>query len=636
MFVGMNLVVNFRVRQLGAAAGLVVAGLVAARDGLAARPQRAGGGENRWSAVVERAPGDGAAMTSLRSALSAGADPALRLEALRAIEATENPGAALMPVVAGVLLQPVDAETLLAALRALGGFRQREAVGEVLRFAASAKDIHQSPELAAQALATLARQTGRTDPANEVESWRTWFETTAGMNDGAWGAMIAGFHAERSKLAEARRAESESRLAGVYRRLLVSLPEKDRSGVIAEMIRASSAEVRALGVDQATRAVLNAVDLGPEVASAAMERLADPDQTVRAEMGTLLEKLEDPRIAASASAALERESSPVPAAAILRVLARHPHPASLRDVAVWLDSLGPAFAPAVDAALALDRAGAMTDPDLVARVREVLSALPMSRHTPGTVALLARVGGAASVAGLIDAPTEEVSIAAAQAVIDAPEFTDRVVAAAGRRAALFEPAVRTLAKHRPTAAGFALAEALTPPSAERGAAVLSEYAAALPRAALIEVAERQRDLSVRERLLASAGAATIAEGPEVPSLLARTRLQLKDPGAALAGIESVCPTSPDAVGPSVGAAACDSWAAPLRVTALAWLGRVEDAVAETRRVGLSAVGIASWLEALEGARASAHAPKIAAAVRELYSATLTAEQSARLDEIEGR
>lgn len=625
----MNLVLNLRVRQLGVVAGLAVAGGVVVSDVFGARPERQTALENKWTAVVVKAADDDAALGAVRAALGASAEPLVRLEALRAIESDENPAAALMPMVGGVLDQPVDSETLLAALRAMGGFRSREAVGDVLKFAASAQGIHRSPELAAQALATLSRQTGRVDASGEVDSWRAWFDGTARMDEASWCAMVAGLHAERSKLAEMRRVESEAKLAGVYRRLLVSLPEKERSAVIAEMIRGASAEVRALGVDQATRAVLNSVDLGDDVASAAIERLSDPDQSVRAEMGTLLEKLEDARIAPAAGAALERESSPLPAAAILRVLARHPFPGALRDVIVWLDSVGPAFVPAVDAALALDRAGAMTDAGLVERVRDVLLALPMSRHTAGTVALLARVGGAERVAALVDSPSDEVAVAAAYAVEGSAGLVDRVVAGARRTTALFEPAVRMLAKHRATAEGYGVAENLTPPSGERGAAALAAYAGVLPARELLIVANRQSDLAVRERCLASAGASAMGAGSDVVSLLARTRLQLKNPGAALAGIETVC----------AGDAAvreCDSWASPLRVTALAWIGRVEEAVDETRRVGLAVVGAGAWIEALDAARALPHAGKIAAAVRELYSTTLTAEQTARLDAFDGR
>jgi hypothetical protein len=629
----MNLVVKSRVRQFGVVAALVLgAGAVA----FAARPARQGEPENRWTAVIERAASDDAALTALRSALGPSADPALRVEVLHAIENTTEPAAALMPLVAGVLQQPVDADTLLTALRAMGGFRQREAVGEVLRFASSAKDIFQRPELVTQAAATLSRQTGRVDPTGEIDSWTRWFDSTKGLGERGWAEMVAGLHAERSKEAEQRRAESEARLAGVYRRLLVSLPEKDRAPVIAEMILSDAAEVRVLGVDQATRAVLNGVTIGPEVAAAGISRLNDPDQAVRAEAATLLEKLDDPRIAAAAGAALERESSPVPAAAILRVLATHPVPSALRDVAAWLDSVGPAFAPAVEAALALERSGAMKDPDLTARVRDVLSALPMNRHTAGTVTLLARVGGVERVAGLIDSASEDVAVAAARAVVDSPEMVDRVVAAAsgaGRPRALFEPAVQMLAKHRPTAAGFAQAETLTPPSAERGAAALSAYAAALPMSELLLVSNRQSDLVIRERYLSAA-----APGAEVSPVLARTRLQLKNPGGALAGLDAACPLggpigpNPD---PASGASACDAWAAPLRVTALAWLGRVEEAVAETRRVGVAGVPVEAWLEALAAAREMPHAGKIESAVRELYSTRLTEEQSARLEALGG-
>lgn len=612
---------------------------------------------SRWDADLESADADPTALDALRRALAPDAQATQRLELLRAAERTEDaPPAALAGLIAGVLDQPVDAETLIAALRALGRYQSREAASAVLRFARSAQDIHQSPELAREALRTLTRQTGRSDPAADVQAWERWF--AAIPNDAAaWYRGIAAEHAERSARAAAAVDASDARLAALYRRLLVSLPEKDRDAVLAEMIRSDADEVRALGFDQTTRAVLNGVRPGPDVTRAAIARLADPNPAVRVEAADLLQKLDDPATAPAAVEALARESSPLPAASILRVLVKRPDSAALRDIAAWLDSVGPAFAPAVDAALALDRAGAVTDPDLVARVKDVLSSLPGTRHTPGSVELLARVGGVESVAPLMESSDPDIASAAARAAAESPAMLDRVLEVAARRAALFEPAVDALARHRPTGAGFASALSLPAPSTEKADTALTAYASALPPRELLAVCLAAPDLQTRERYAQLADAPRWADAlqadPESRArlglLLAETRLGLKNPGAALSALDAACSSAGSLVGPadpnatpnpdppavtvSTPGPDCEARFAGTRATALAWLGRVDEALTISRRFP---VAPEPWFAALDGAADLPHAPAIVAAIRELFSTRLTPEQAARLDALTAR
>ncbi|MFM9956986.1 MAG: hypothetical protein ACKVZJ_02840 [Phycisphaerales bacterium] len=612
---------------------------------------------SRWHTEIATAESDPTALDAIRRELGPSADPAARLEVLRALENFEPPEGeataglppSLGPVVAGVLQQPVDAETLVVALRAMSRFQSRESVGAVLRFARSAKDIHQRPELVAEALSALSRQTGRVDPREDVESWERWFSEVPG-DPAVWYQALTRLQAERAARAAADAGASDARLAGVYRRLLVSLPEKDRDAVLAEMIASDAPEVRALGFDQTTRSVLNGVKAGPVVTAAAIARLRDPAPSLRILAADLLEKLDDPTIGPAAASALSHESAPLPAASILRVLVKRPEPSALRDIAPWLDSIGPAFAPAVDAALALDRAGVVSDPDLVARMKDVLSSLPASRHTPGSVELLARVGGVESVAGLLDAGDPEVAQAAARAAAGSPELLDRIVASASKRAALFESAVAALARHRPTAAGFAQAEGLPAPSAEKAQTALSAFASALPPRELLDVCRAQAELSARERFASVASApeyvssASVDERParaDLATLLAHTRLQQKNPAAALAGLESACLSDAPLVGPPTNGTGapppngaspsdfdCEAWSAPARVTALAWLGRLDEALQLSRRFGVTPE---PWLDVLAWASDQPHAPAIESAIRELFSTRLTPEQTARME-----
>ena len=619
---------------------LLAAGAVWTNPAGAQQPASGTPAPSRWATVVRQAGGDRELLEELAEALSASANPAAKLEVLKAVETAASPVDALGPIVAGVLDQPVDAETLAAALRALALFQTRDAVAPVIRFAQSAKDLNAGPALYDLAMDTLARQTARDDVSRDVGSWKAWLEW-APQGEPEWSRLIARQHAERSHAAISACREAELGLAGVYRRLLVSLEPAQRSAVIAEMLGSPVADVRGLAADQATRAVLNAQSVGPEVAAAALARLDDPDPVVRAQMAGLLEKLDAPGIGPRVAAALARESLAAPAAAMLRVLIRNPEASALRDIAAWLDSSGPAFEPAVDAALALDRAGVMTDPDLLQRVHDVLGALPPRRHTPGTVSLLARVGRPHEVEPLLSAPSPEVIAAAGRALVNSASSFEALTAAAAKSPLLFESAVGAIGVHRPTADGFAMAQRLPSPTPERRADALLKLAAALPPAELLAVCTAETDLVMRERLASAppggpidGAAPDAAQRRDLALLLARTRLQLKKPDAALEGLDAALPAAPaPIVDAGTTPSTADAWCAPLRVVALAWLNRVSEAVALSRRVEIP---IDPWIEALEFSAELPHARAIRSVIDELYASRLTGTDRSRLESIDRR
>lgn len=617
-----------------AAAALLVLGLSACAGAAVSRQRDQA---TPWDAIVAAAGGvasgsgpDRAAEANeargqVERALAPSADPGARLEALAAIARSDFPDPALFPTVAGVLEQPVDADTLVAATRALAGFRDKAAVGTVIAFARSARDLSRRIDVYEAALKTLERQTGIAGRFSAVDQWEAWFKGSSGLPPAEWSARIAANHAEASRRAEAQRRDAEARLAGVYRRLLVTLSDADRSRCMAEMIASPAPEVRSLGVDQATRAVLNAQTPGPEVAQAAIARIADPEQSVRAEMAGLLEKLEDPAIAPALREALMRETEPAPAASILRALSRHPDAGARRDIVVWLDAQEPAFTPAVEAALALDRVGGLGDAETNVRIGEVLGALPRSRHTAGSATLLARVAGPGAVAPLLTGGLADAALAAGRAMAQSGDHVDELVRAASANPALFEPAVEALSRFRRTDGGFALAESLGALKSDVRDRALTEFARTLPPFDLLAVCDRQADLSVRERYASACEAPGYfnADQPQaearrdLAALLARARLALKNPVGASSVLELACP----------GPTGCVPLA-PLRVTALAWSGQVAKAVGVSHS---ATVPIGAWLEALEASAALPHAQEIVAAVRDLYSGSLSPQDTARLE-----
>lgn len=600
----------------------LTAGLFAPASACVARPDRTAAPADATPAPVPDDAGE--------KLMDPRLDAMTRVTLLRAVARQLTPPTALEPALSAVLEMPVDAETLSQALRALGGYHTKSAVGAVLRFAVRSLPIRGHPELGELVLDTLERQTGRAEPARSVRAWREWWDRAESWDEAHWTQEIGAALAERARSAEERRRAAQARLAEAYRRLLVALPEAQRSPLIAELIASEFDELRELGFDQATRAVLNGQALGAEASMSAMARLRDADPRSRAASAALLEKVDAPGLGEAASEALSRESDPQAAAPLLRLVARYPSESAWRDAAAWLDPAGRAFAPAADALLAIAMIpGVALDPDLARRVHEVLSSLPEPGHTPTTVALLARVGSPGEVAPLLRSPRTEIAVAAAGALSQWEGGTDELVSTAKQSAALFDPAVLSLMRFRPTADGFAAASVLPAPTPDRRSARLAQYAAALPPRELLRVCDLEPSASVRAVWASCAGRADYFDADddrqariELAKVLARSRLAMKDPSEALAGLDAACPPPRD----------CD-WARPIRVTALAWLNRLDEAEAVTREQGVDA---APWLEALASAVELVHAPRVAVLVRELFSGKLTPEDQARLDQLETR
>ncbi len=560
----------------------------------------------------------------------------VRLALLTALAQAADPPRGLEQAAGEVLDMPVDAETLLAALRSLGGYRTRSAVQRVLRFAQRAGEIRERPDLLQQALDTLETQTGHGEPSRSLSAWQQWWRASQGWTDARWGEEIAGGQASRARTADAARDAAEAKLVDVYKRLVVTLPPEQRSGVIAEMIASPTPEVRRLGIDQATRAALNGQALGAEVVRASVARLPDPDPRVRADCAGLLEKLDSASlgdlVARACEAALARESDPAAAAPLLRVVGRHPSAVGVERAAPWIESDSPAFGPAVDAVLAaLGTGPGAPEPDgeLMARLHSILVGLSGERQTPGTVALLARIGSLEEVVPLLASSRPEVAAAAGRALESWPGAVDRLVEAARSNPVLVESAVGALKRHRASAEGFALAEQLPGPAPERRADLLADFARSLPVGDLLKVCQRQTDLVLREKLARSAvtpgfftGDGPVEAKTDLVLLLARTRLALKNPGDALAALDTVCPAP----------APC-AWGDACRVTALAWLDRLDDAAKITRD---RAVPVEAWLECLASAIELPHAPRVVQAIRELYSSKLTPEQNEKLAALAAR
>ncbi|MBL0926886.1 MAG: hypothetical protein IBJ11_04435 [Phycisphaerales bacterium] len=610
---------------------------------------------------------DPPALDAIRAALLADRPAGVRTLAARAIAESPGPPPAVLARSLAQALERTPEGARAALLAALARFHTREAVAPVIAVllepapammampafpGVPARAIDQ-----AQALGTLQRQTGRTDLPADPQGLKAWWESARAMDEAAWTESVLAYSAERAGEAAARAEALARRTVELYRRLHAATPEEARSDLLAELIRDERPELKALGLDLAERALLNARTLSPAVAQAAAAHLSDGQPGLRARVASLLERMDAGAQAQDARAALATTDDPAVAAPLLRLLARHPVRASRAAVLRWLGSSGEAFAAAVDAALALDRAGWFDDRAERDLVRSRLAELPAELLTPAALSLRVSLGDTAAVRAMLRAPTPSLAAAAADALADDPGSVDTLIeaaravavnggAAAGAgngaggsgggasggvgSAGLTAAAIRALARHRLTAQGFAAAAALPGPVTDARRDQMLRYAERLPVDQLLLVASAEADPAARDALLTPAltperlsGLTDSRNDPlrDLVVLAARTRLALRNPTGALAVLDGV----PAAVSPGVFG--------PLKVTALVWLNRLDDAAA----VGDQAKTPASaWLDGLESAVELPHAGSAAARIAEKFGAGLTDGERERLDALTKR
>ncbi len=619
-----------------------------AQDVLPEPPRPRGASSPAESAEIERlrvalasAENGDSARETAATALIALADKGDALRVLtRALESDDPVGgrravaAALSqsPLAPAVLAAPLiralesaSTESLPVVLRALGRYRSKAAVRAVFETVLRPEGPEPPPAVLAQATATLAAQTGMVAFGGDVARWRAWWDSAQWLPEAQWRQVLLDAQGEAAREARQGREAVARGLVDVLRRLHAAAPEEARSDLVVEMLTSGVPEARLLGLELTRRALLNARIPNEAVTAAVAARLTDPAPSARNAAASILERLARPDLSTRIMEALQQETDPDAAAAMLRALARTPLVELPPVAARWLTADPRAEVAAIEALEATAALGLLTDASIVSQVRAaLLDRFP--NLPPAGMRLLVDLGEGERVIALLESPNEESARAAAEALSGRAAAVDALVIAARRNPALFDWAVRALTRHRPTAEGFAVAATLPASSAEQKSASLEGFARALPPGELLKVARSERDPVRREALLAPASAPEFfaqAEGLDeridLAVLLTRNRLEQGRAGQALAVLDAVPSTRQ---GPRL---------ISLRVAALLCLNRIDDAAAitEPREVLADA-----WLQGLEAAIKEAHAREIADQIEERFGDSLSAAQRSRLETLE--
>lgn len=486
----------------------------------------------------------------------------------------------------------------------------------------------------------LTRLSGRLDMGTDHAAWQKWIREAQPMPEVDWLASLSRWRRERSDGLQRERSALVDRLKDVSTRLYLATPSAQRSALIAGLIADPLNELRDLGLDLLERELGETRRFDAAVEQSLEALISSPDPVVRERSVSLIGRVATGNISAKVLAALEHESEPSVAAALLRIAARWPGEALLAPAMRWAGAEPPASDAAAEAAWAVAKAGWMDD-DSRARLIQIERATPLNQLRPAGCFLLASFGtdadrarlGNALADALDDLPSPSTRQAAAEALAGYPEHVDDLLAAAGQDPALFTTASRTVLMHRATSDGFAQLAALPAPSTEIRRAELLGLARALPSEDLLAVVALvpDEDLQWQESLLAHFASEDrrLSEqySPEQFDalcdgvlLLAELRVRIGKPDAALAAIEA-CKNIDKEVDPLR--------LARVRTISMIWINRL-DLAAQVP------AGADAWLEGLKAILELPHATQVASTIRSRFADSLSPEESSELDRLTGQ
>ncbi len=516
-----------------------------------------------------------------------------------------------------------DERSAARAVTGLGGIRTRE----VARALLSLGTTDRRDAVRKASWVALARLSGRADLLDDAAQWRAWLDQAESLSRDEWSQQLEQGLARRADAADAARQSAVSRLVEAYRRVHVSLPPEQRSEFLAGLLRDDTDDVRSLGFELVLRELSENARLGTAVESAAIALLDAPLASVRERAGLLIAQLSPASARGSVTTALQRETDPAAAAALLRAASRWPDEAMLETALSWVKRPGSARASAVDYIRALMRAGFIQSPQTRAEVLDALRALAPGDIPPGACDLLVHLGtedDVKIVAQLLSKVAGPVRLAAAQALLAVPDHIDDILLAAQDDPELFDVAARGVTMYWPTAEGFRSISALKAPTQEAWRRGLLKLAEMMPAPDLVDVAQTAEP-GLREPLLANLSSVNriLSERYSTPTFealgkglveLARLRLELNKPDAALAALDSM-QELPVLQGESV--------VNTIRVESLLCLGRIAEAAAVP-------AGPSPWIAAMTRSLDKPFVRTMADEFKSKFAGELTPEESMRV------
>ncbi len=479
-------------------------------------------------------------------------------------------------------------------------------------------------DAAAKSLKRLTAYDGSTP-----EAWRDYLAHSLTLSDRQWEHQLLLAHINAIETLETAARDTDRRLVEAWRQIHLLTPQDNRSDLLVRLLTSPIPDLRALGFDLVNREIGESRQLQPSVALAAIDLLTSPEPLVRTRAALLLNRLAPPQAEPAILAALDRETDPRAADALLFAASRWPAAVTIKPLLRWMGASPSLRLRAADTAWALLRADILTDPADRQAVLLGVRAIQTRSLTGPACRLLVTLGSEEDLTRLhtlLTADEPATRVMAADALALRADQVDILLAAATSDASLFESCAKALRTHLHDARGYAALANLPAPSPQVRSRVLAYYAALLPTAEIVRLARLAGDdaealhllspLTAAERATDPSSAPQLAEGL---LLLSETYLALDNPTDAINTLALL----PEGPMPPEQAALDD-----LRVTLLLRLNRIDQAEA----IGGS---VEAWLDALDRAltqpQAAAIADRLAARFPEL-----SPEQTERLTTLRQR
>ena len=455
------------------------------------------------------------------------ADQASLERAVAALVSAPTNGLAADPLVVRSLaarLAEAKGGARVQILRALARTSRRDAVAAVIGALEQSNTWNDSDAV----VRTLIAQTGRADLGADADAWRRWWAGIEWIPEAEWLRRVAAWQADRAGELDNRLSRSDRRLADLARSLYSLTPDADRPAFLLALLGDEMGVLRGVGLELATRAVLDARPLPDGLFELAAMILSNARAGNRARAARLIAAAGMDRFGARLAEAVERERDPDAAAAILDALAISAKPGPIaRAAAGWLERA--AVAPSAARALlrVIDTGGSL-DPETLELADTVLR--PDAGVTLGAsgVALFGRIAADTDYLRLTELLTHDdagIRNAAAASLSSRAIGIEPLLRAAALNHTYFMPAARAIAEFEPIASGWRRLSAMEGAPDEALRAVI----AAMPDAEIILAAESEQNpariLMLLEGLDVPAGDTNPAAAPTKPGRSAVLRVR---------------------------------------------------------------------------------------------------------------
>jgi len=347
---------------------------------------------------------------------------------------------------------PADARRSL--LTAMSLVSSPDAVRGVMQLVGSDADFEASSE----AMKALIKQTGRADLGANPQAWRDWWAQQEWIPEAQWLRRVARWQAAYARTLAQSLDTSARRQAELLRALYGVTKAEDRPALLIRMLSDPFAPNRLLGLELASRAIVNATKLPPSVIEQAGTLLLDSSAEVRTASAKLLASSGLNGQASAVSRSLAQEQSPQAAQAMLQALVyADPTRSDVASAARWIkdQTAGPAAASLL--LTALDHEG-FTQQELRQRVyRAVQEDMGVSLKADG-VRLFGRLAGSKDFGRLTNLLTDHdgaIRDAAAQSLAQRAEGIGPLLEATTENPELLRFAIAGLSRFRVDRNGWA-------------------------------------------------------------------------------------------------------------------------------------------------------------------------------------